>query len=413
MLNCKILVKKIKIFFYFLFFVNITTTMAGGGVIQIVATGQQDVYLTQSPVLTFFKGVYRRHTNFAIESIENTFNGNPAFGQKVSAVIARSGDLVHKVYLRVELPSIAGTAVAYVDAVGHSLIKDVTLTIGGTQVDKHYGEWLSVWNELTLPESKHSKYLELIGQRPSLTTTGSAVTGEVIYVPMEFWFNRNAGLALPLIALAYHEVKLEFTFRTLAEITVGTLSSSPSLPGASLYVDYVFLDAEERKNFAQSPHEYLIEQLQFTGSEAVSGSSYKSRLSFNHPVRELVWGIRRTANTSAKDWTNFQGASGTDTFSTAKLQLNGNDRFSERDAMTFNMIQPYQSHTRIPGKGIYVYSFSLKPEQMQPSGSLNFSRIDNATLMLNSPTAGDLFVFAVNHQIFRVMSGMGGVAYNS
>lgn len=382
--------------------------MAGGGVIDVVAKGQQDMYLTESPSITYFKKTYQRHTNFACESIEQTFNGQPSFGNKVSATISRNGDLVQRMYLRVELPDLAGTAVGYVPSVGHALIESVTLNVGGTQVDKQYGEWLHIWSELSLPESRKSGYDDLIGNRTALTTTGSTVDGGVIYIPLQFWFNRHSHLALPLIALAYHDVKVEFSFRSLDYITVGTLSSTPSLPSASLYVDYVFLDSEERKSFAQSPHEYLIEQLQFTGSEAVSGSSYKSRLSFNHPTKELVWVIRKSGNNPL----DFDD-SGADTFTAAKLQLNGNDRFSERDAMTFNIIRPLEAHTRVPAKGIYVYNFALNPEEHQPSGTLNFSRIDNATLVLTGPTAGDLLVFAHSYNVFRVMSGMGGTAYNS
>lgn len=189
---------------------------------------------------------------------------------------------------------------------------------------------------------------------------------------------------------------------------------------ASLWVDYVFLDAEERKNFAQNPQEYLIDQLQFTGAEAIAQSTYKSRLSFNHPTKELVWALRTDANTAAGRVVDFtDGATayaGAQTISSAGLQLNGNDRFTARDAATFNIIQPLQHHTAVPRRGIYVYSFALRPEDSQPSGSLNLSRIDNATLSLalttgTSPTS--LFVFAVSHNVFRVMSGMGGVAYNS
>lgn len=382
--------------------------MAGGGVIQVIAVGQQDVYLTQSPMITFFKAVYRRYTNFAIESVEQTFNGSPAFGTKVSAVISRNGDLVKDMILKVELPALAGTAVAWVPEVGHQLIENVSLSVGGQKIDEHYGEWLSIWNELSCPASKKDGYADLIGDRTSLTTTGTTIPAATIYVPLQF-FCKDAGLALPLIALAYHEVKVEFSFRSLTDLTVGTLSSTPSMVSASMFVDYIFLDAEERKSFAQSPHEYLIDQLQYHGSDSVSGSTHRSRLSFNHPAKELVWVIQKTGN----DLLDFTDTGGVDTFTSAKLQLNGNDRFSERDAMTFNLIQPMQYHTAIPRKGIYVYSFALEPEKHQPSGTLNFSRIDNAVLHLTGPTSGSLKVYCRNHNIFRCVSGMGGIAFNS
>jgi hypothetical protein len=398
--------------------------MAGGAVVQVVAVGQQDIYLTSSPMITFFKAIYKRHTNFAVESIEQTFNGTPSFGGKATATISRSGDLIHKIYLKVDLPALVvaagvGSTGRWVNYVGQALVDYVTLSIGGTQIDKHYGEWLHIWNELSLPESRHSKYIELIGQRASTlqtaTAAGNTKAGQTIYVPLEFWFNRNPGLALPLIAMAYHEVKLEFSFRSVSDLTVTAVdgfSTTPVLGSTTLYVDYVFLDAEERKNFAQSPHEYLIEQLQFTGTESASGSAYKSRLSFNHPTKEIVWAIRPSSSVTEKV-IQFTPDTVADTFVSAKLQLNGNDRASERDAMTYNMINPLACHTRAPAKGIYVYSFALKPEEHQPSGTLNFSRIDNATLHLTTPTAGSLFVFAFNYNVMRVLSGMAGLAYNS
>lgn len=394
--------------------------MAGGAVVQIVAKGQQDMYLTQTPSITFFRGTYRRYTDFALESIEQNFNGQAAFGNKTYATIARNGDLVWKIYLQVNLPALAGTNVAWTQEIGHALIDYVTFTVGGQQIDKHYGEWLSIWADLTMPSEKRAGYSVLIGNTSTLTTPASSKDATTIYVPLQFWFNRSPGLALPLIALAYHEVKVELSFRSLAQLTVGTVTGSPTLAYASLWVDYVFLDAEERKNFAQNPQEYLIDQLQHTGQEAVSQSTYKSRLSFNHPTKALYWVIRTDASTTAKRVIDFTDGStayaGGETVSEVGLQLNGNDRFTARDAANFNIIQPLQHHTAIPRRGIYMYSFSLKPEDSQPTGTLNMSRIDNATLSLSLTTGSSpvaLFVYALSVNVFRVMSGMGGIAYNS
>lgn len=375
--------------------------MAGGAVVQVIAVGQQDMYLTQSPMITFFKSVYRRYTNFAIESVEQQFNGQAAFGSKTQATITRNGDLVWKIYLQAQLPACAD---GWVPEIGHALIDYVSVSVGGQQIDKHYGEWLSIWNELTLPAQKRDAYDNLIGNTSALKGTSAPATK--IYVPLQFWFNRNPGLALPLIALAYHEVKIEVSFRPLSELTSTT---GLSLGACSLWVDYIYLDAEERKNFAQNPQEYLIEQLQFTGTETVtSSSSHKSRLSFNHPTKELVFAIKKSGN----DPMDFAD-SADQTIEEAGLQLNGNDRFAARDAATFNIIQPLQHHTACPRPGIYCYSFALKPEEHQPSGSLNLSRIDNATLTVKPMVSGTLYVFAFSNNIFRVMSGMGGVAYNS
>lgn len=201
----------------------------------------------------------------------------------------------------------------------------------------------------------------------------------------------------------------------LIKLNGTTLSSTPSMANASLYIDYVYLDTDERRQFAQVQHEYLIEQLQFTGAEGYTNSAIKSKLAFNHPCKELVWVIQPNANVSGQNPSDFTN-NGADTLVDAKLQLNGQDRFSVRQAGYFNLVQPYQHHTRIPATGIYVYSFALNPEQHQPSGSVNMSRIDNATMIMNLSTGTSpvqLRVYAVNYNVLRVMAGMGGLAYSN
>jgi len=227
---------------------------------------------------------------------------------------------------------------------------------------------------------------------------------------------RNPGLALPLIALQYHEVKFNITFASIDALYKTTGSTGAITVGtqfdASLYIDYIYLDTDERRQFAQVQHEYLIEQLQFTGAESVpSGSgAIKSKLALNHPCKELVWVVQRD-DAAPADYSN----AGAQTVLTGKLQLNGQDRFSEREGAYFNLVQPYQHHTRIPAVGIYVYSFALNPEQHQPSGTVNMSRIDNATLQLSTSlgSTGKLRVYAVNYNVLRVMAGMGGLAFAS
>jgi hypothetical protein len=262
-----------------------------------------------------------------------------------------------------------------------------------------------------------------------------------LFVPLQFWFCRNAGLALPLIALQYHEVKINLEFRPFSELVMyasdATAPTAVQLASASLWVDYIYLDTEERRRFAQVSHEYLIEQLQFTGEESVTGSTAKLKLSFNHPVKELVWVAQLDSIADANQWSNYTNVeaalsenavdpTGTDATSYddralnnvagAKLQLNGQDRFAFRSGRYFNLVQPYQAHTNIPDSpGINVYSFALKPEEHNPSGSANFSRIDNATLNLTM-AANDKYkvrVYAVNYNVLRIMSGMGGLAYSN
>jgi len=542
-----------------------------GALMQLVAYGAQDVFLTGTPEITFWKVSYRRHTNFAMESIEQTFSGQADFGRRVTCTISRNGDLCYRTYLQVTLPEInqsmkgsgdEGVYARWLDFPGEQLIAQVEVEIGGQRIDRQYGDWMHIWNQLTVPEDQKKGYHQMMGNTTQLTyitdpafanisgpcaaaggpsqvcAPRNALPETTLYVPLLFWFCRNPGLALPLIALQYHEVKINIDFRPIGEClwAVKTLSAAAgsgsqsvsaayqqSLVAASLYIDYVFLDTDERRKMAQNPHEYLIEQLQFTGDESVGSSSNKIKLNFNHPCKELIWVVQPDANvdycasleggstlykTLGAQPFNYTDAidalpnavhafggpeqtSGTDAFITsaglfqdpgamgpdhdgvqwgavpnvfgadqsmgaaagatldgsyvsdagtfvlsetaldmhcwgenpvvtAKLQLNGQDRFSEREGTYFDVVQPYQHHTHTPDAGINVYSFALRPEEHQPSGSCNFSRIDNATLqlVLSSATVGGtatakVRVYATNYNVLRVMSGMAGVAYSN
>ena len=367
----------------------------GGGLLQLVAYGAQDVYLTGNPQITFWKVVYRRHTNFAMEAIEQSFNGTAGYGKRVTAQISRNGDLIHRMWLQMTMSAVTGTNAAFRDKAGLAAIKSVELEIGGQRIDKHYGEWMHIWNELSLPAGKKDGYEQLVGGEAPATTDTAA--GRTLFVPLEFWFCRNPGLALPLIALQYHDVKVNIEFDELSVVAAGT-----GLAGtleARLWVDYVFLDTDERRRFSQMSHEYLIDQLQFTGDESTLSNI---KLSFNHPVKELVWVLKASGDSKLE----YNGG-----MTLAKLQLNGHDRFAERPAAYFSLVQPFQHHENVPvGKGIYVYSFALKPEEHQPSGTLNMSRIDTASLKLTSG-AVSAKVFASNYNVLRIMSGMGGLAF--
>ena len=526
-----------------------------GGLMQLVAYGAQDVYLTHDAQITFWKVTYRRHTNFAMESIEQTFNGQADFGRRVQCTISRNGDLAYRTYLQVTLPEVSSDDAPYarwLDFPGEQLIHQVEVEIGGQRIDRQYGDWMHIWNQLTMTSEQEAGYHKMVGQTTELTyltdpsyadvdgpcDTGAprqvcaprnALPEKTLYVPLQFWFCRNPGLALPLIALQYHEVKINLDLRSLDECLwavsglagSGNVKSSnaynKSLVAASLYVDYVFLDTTERRRMAQNPHEYLIEQLQFTGAESIGSSSNKIKLNFNHPCKELVWVVQKDElvdycssfeggkimykalgcqpfnytdavdalppalaafsgrEAAGENSTAFINASGlfqdagaadvaeaisgvnaysgsygelggsdpTSTVSdagafvlaetalnlhcwgenpvvTAKIQLNGQDRFSEREGSYFDVVQPYQHHTRHPSTGINVYSFALRPEEHQPSGTCNFSRIDNATLQLvvsnatveNTQTA-KVRVYSTNYNVLRVMSGMAGLAYSN
>jgi hypothetical protein len=380
----------------------------GGGLMQLVAYGAQDIYLTGNPQITFFKVVYRRHTNFAMESVDQTINGTAGKGTKVTSTISRNGDLVGRMYL--EFNAAIATNANYNP--GHTALSEVEVQIGGQQIDKHWGHWMEAWAELTEPNDAGvlgNGALDGSGTRfQNLARAGgvtAAAGGSAIKcrVPLQFWFNRNPGLALPLIALQYHEVKVSVTFAN-ADITPSSVE---------LWADYIYLDTDERRRFAQVSHEYLIEQVQHT-----SGNDASIDLNFNHPVKELVWtGLVDT------DGSRTALPSGN-----AKLVLNGHDRFAERPLEYFTQTQVWQHHTGTPVNcvdgtadalnasvnEIAVYSFALKPEEHQPSGTCNFSRIDNAQLKIpGNSTSDTINVYAVNYNVLRVMSGMGGLAYSN
>ena len=441
----------------------------GGGLLQLVAYGAQDVYLTGNPQITFFKVVYRRHTNFAIEAIQQTFNGNAGYGNTVTCQISRNGDLINRMYLQVDVPkkktAQAATNSTYQNYLGLRLIKSVVIEIGGQQIDKHYSDWLYIWNELSLPMGKRYAYDTMVGADKDILNGGyvnSDITNTTLYIPFEFWFCRNVGLALPLIALQYHEVKVKIDFETKPNcISVGTgaLTDFEDIKNISLWADYIFLDTDERRRFAQLSHEYLIEQLQFTGTEPLVAGTNRIKLNFNHPCKELIW-VAKVAPSSTTvnktrwyDYTNLDVAddntseslayggdsalggqytsnylvisdvkpkTNSNPFTNAILQLNGNDRFAVREGDYFNYVQPFQHHTNVPvNNSINVYSFALKPEDHQPSGTLNMSRIDTATLMVTAKSAPTnqsyqgINIYAVNYNVLRILSGMGGLAYSN
>jgi hypothetical protein len=562
----------------------------GGGLMQLVAYGAQDVYLSGNPQITFFKVVYRRHTNFAVEPIQQTWNGAADFGRTVTCNINRNGDLITNMYLAVNLAATKASNVAwgYVRRLGHALIQETKIEIGGSKIDEQYGDWLNVWYELTHKVGQERGYAKMIGDDAALTTISTAAkSAYMMYVPLQYWFNRNNGLALPLIALQYHDVRVTLIYNSIANCVNYQGTSAPSLSGlmadSYLLIDYVYLDSEERKRFAQASHEYLIEQLQFTGSETLNAQSNKYRLNFNHPCKYLIWvphlsqyatlnqyvayptdgnwasakalfcklvwlasvldststsapyqvsipnGVADASGyqmgelfdlhaeaTKAANWA-AQTASNSSLYAVAnkinakivsnvvgglqvasvndvilgdvssvtmadlsttvanlvkllpgapyaavcagflsaagvsmvnqfnygnyldgtdnpvcngKLQLNGHDRFQNRDGFYFNYVQPYQHFENTPADGVNVYSFALRAQDHQPTGTCNFSRIDNATLQVdvglgNQASSGYasqynlgnsssvLNIYTQNYNVLRVMSGMAGTAYSN
>ena len=397
----------------------------GGGLMQLVAYGAQDIYLTGNPQITFFKVVYRRHTNFSMESIQQTWNGQNkgADGSRCTATISRNGDLVHKMYIQID--NFVSSSSTYENG-GADWIRTATLEIGGQQIDKITGQWMEVWAELSEPNPSGAVINGSNGgtQFQNMSGFGGVVDGigvnaSNLYVPLPFWFCRNPGLALPLIALQYHEVKL------VLEHGLGTVMTGTNID-QNLWVDYIYLDTDERRRFAQVSHEYLIEQLQYQQM-----TEQNQRINFNHPVKELIWVNASAAGGQLNHASIRENSSAVKEDTTWQLKLNGHDRFSARPSTYFTRQQVYDYHTGHGGvnvkymKGnvkavmdsVFVYSFALKPEEHQPSGTCNFSRIDNAQLHCSQSDLGfsssSWTIYAVNYNVLRIMSGMGGLAYSN
>ena len=454
---------------------------------QLVAYGAQDVYLTGNPKVTFFQAVYKRHTNFAMETIQQTINGSPGSGARLSVVVARNGDLLGDMFIALQpngsLAQTANAAVYDTNWVAERAISSVELSIGGQRIDKHFQTWWRLYSELYRDETERIQYNKMTtcaivpGASPSSDTR--------VYLPLLFFFNRNPGLYLPLIALQYHEVRLDFELPSNFNNYFGSSSQIFEVWG-----NYVFLDTEERRRFAQKGHEYLIEQVQHTGGDTITspGTAQTVRLSFNHPVKELIWcyqnatpttylnslwnfctnpsNVYITSNvallsasntfihpnhvgaphlalvsnaiinseladgftpytssntTAVRGWVEEGTASATGKYEVGplsqwKLILNGQDRFKEQYGKYFNQYQPSQYHKGNPYPGIYCYSFALQPEEHQPTGTCNFSRIDNAQVQV-SLKSGSLVnvqkLFAVNYNVLRIQSGMGGLAFSN
>ena len=417
----------------------------GGGLLQLVAIGPQDVYLTGNPQTTFFKAVYRRHTQFSVESNRMYFDGTPDFGQKISCLVPRLGDLLGNLFLVVTLPALTlpnGTPVGYTNAIGHALIEEISVQIGSQEIDKQTGEWMHLWSKLSVEASKKTGFQQLIGEIdgfPSVTQMGPVT----LHIPLQFWFCNNPGLYLPLIALQYHPVRINISLAPLqklfytnnlvtSEDPCSIIVNKASITNVELWGDYVYLDVQERRRFTSSPLEYLIHQVQYTPHFPVppTANSGTFQLDFNHPCKEFFWVLQRNKMLDTHEYFNYSslasnevGPGPYDLITNALIQLDGQDRFEKRGPVYFRTIQPYQRHTSIPsGQYIYCYSFALRPEDIQPTGTLNCSRIEKVVLQITPnntvaelPSGGrgamSCHVYALNYNVLRVIGGMAGLRF--
>ena len=425
----------------------------GGGLLQLVAYGAQDAYLSGNPQITFWKGLFKRHTNFAMEPFRVNFSGQPNWGTKQSAVIGRHADLLYSTYVEVILPRLGTDGQVFTwnndqNRLGYNLIKYAELEIGGQLIDRLYGEWMFLWDSLTSDYSAKLKLNSMVGYYTYDSTAGVATldtasqcnvgTGKpsvpnVFYIPLSFFYTRNPGAALPLIALQYHEVKINILWNDNQHIAADftRASKTPSAVQAAIYIDYIYLDVEERRRMAQESHEYLIEQVQYNEDKGISSYNNRIDLTFNHPVKELVWVVQPNWYNNCSVMTSLAAGTRLLPFTynygsvyKQTLQINGQDRLDSRYGNYFSTVQPFQHHSGFALQAdIYMYSFALRPEEHQPSGTCNFSRIDTATLVMemegnsiideSTDMTRDVRVYAVNYNILRIMSGMAGLSYSN
>lgn len=412
--------------------------MLGGGLLQLVATGRQDIYLTGNPQTTFFKQVYRRYTNFSTESCRIDFDGSTDFGKLIVATIPRKGDLLNTLVLEVSLPMIPQTVpgtidTSWVNGIGHAMIDYLSLEIGGKEIDRQYGEFLHIMAELQVDQSKRTGFNNMVGYQEAFTQ--EAQPGPLkLYIPLRFWFCNNIGLSLPLLALQAHPVRVYVKLRPLNELFYRdacvidcnqTVSPNVNPTSFVMWGDYIHLDTDERRRFTSSKHEYLIEQCQIQKKTAVNAGASLTNitLDFNNPLKELIWVVQQDRMLQSNEWFNYtnrllieQNVVLADQITNTILRIDGYDRFEVRDASYFRLVQPYQHHTRIPDDYIYNYSFSLNPEAAQPMGSMNASRIDTIVLSMNMNQNivrynSGVTVYATNYNVFRIAAGLGGVLF--
>jgi hypothetical protein len=467
----------------------------GGGLLQLVAYGAQDAYLSGNPQITFWRGLFKRHTNFAMEPFRVNMTGQATWGTKHSAILTRYADLVSSGYIEVQLPAQPGVQLTYSGLGrigGFNLVKYVELDIGGQIIDRQYGEFMYLWSTLAYSVDARAKMdvmasVSLSNNGQCDSVTGRPFRQNLTYIPLMFFFCRNPGAALPLIALQYHEVKINILWNDIKLIfapnqggpnplSYSALSTGPAQ--ANLVLDYIYLDVEERRRMAQESHEYLIEQTQFNEDKGLTAAQNRLDLTFNHPVKELIWVTQYSWRRDCRITPPATGSTPPELGKTSPLtydaliydcalQLNGQDRMQALPGDYFAAVQPFQHHsgttfvdgsapsnsivgsindsgtlldvygvatqagtitttgssTMPPSGGVYCYSFAIKPEEHQPSGTCNFSRIDTATLVFSvdgkKPISAadqynaDIRVYAINYNILRVMSGMGGLAYSN
>jgi len=404
--------------------------MGAGTLVELIARGNQDTYIIGNPQFSFFKSVYKRHTNFAIEPIKQIFTESPDFGKRVTCIIDKKADLLSDIMLELELPALK-TYVSWTNNIGCFIIDWVELQFGGEPIDRISGDLLDIFMDITTPSGKKQPLYDMIGKYSTFNNNTQTEALKLL-IPIPFWFCRSIEKALPLISMQYTDIKLVFQFKPFDKcwykLSNGeTPDSTPSITKANLICNFIYLDVFERTKFAKAQnHEYLIEQFQTLNGFQLAQNLINAnvRLFFNHNIKELYWTYRTNIATSYNDYNNYANVTNYGTsneliiapFNEMNLRFNGNDRFEKLAETFFRLYQPYKHHSSGTNDYIYMYSFALTPEDTQPSGTCNFSKLDNITLNLDcsaSIPSGIINVYAINYNILRIQNGMSGLLFSS
>lgn len=418
--------------------------MVNNSYLQLIAKGAQDKELTSNPQMSYFKSVFKRYTNFAQTSVEVPLMGDTSFGGLCRAVIPRVGDLLTDAYISIELPAVTvsgpGTdgltpTVRWASKLGHALLEYVEVSIGNEVIVRHTGEYLELLTQLTMRDEQKKLYNNMIGQKGTLINDMPELEPQFLYVPLQFWWCRRSGLGLPICALSIHDIEIRIklkkedslllTFDAQNKISVGRLEN------ISIFCEYVHLDDFERKKFCSKEHEYLIEQVQYSGVSDIGGARGNSvDVEFNHPVKELIWTGQRLTCLQSQFVLNsdgfpdynqpfIYGSSSTpgeslNMFATFLLQANGNELI-KRESNYFNLYLPWKHHSNSPDVGVYMYSFALEPEKYQPSGTMNFSELDSFCIKVEFNDEATLpcvlKVYGRNYNVLEIRGGQGALRY--
>lgn len=499
---------------------------------QLIFQGAQDLYLTGNPMMTFFKTVYKRYTQFGTEYINLPFDPIPSFtptqGTKATCKIDRNADLFFDTYLIYDLPAIYTNNLipfGWAQEIGTKIIQDILIRVDGSVLDTQRGDFMKMYSDLFFAGTEKANWNKCIGNEPFMLNSGQNLSNDItsqtlainarrLYIPLLFWYCLNSGLSIPLIALQYNEVYIDCNFSPLNElIRIGNPLVSPTqLFGdyknsefnitirnylLSLGYDqtnvfyyftqnnwqsntfvignYIFLGDDERKMFAQTTHEYLITQTQFNLFQGLKAGPNYLETTFTHPVKEIIWFLTNDRLYLSNDWYNISGLDDRHSFAywqsqqpyfafqefyepelsyikenftnfvnSVKAQsvykltpqqtqtyfgnyyaimetfqpvFNNNDRMTVQEQGFYSNLQPFKYHSGYAPPGLYVLSFALNPEDHQPSGTQNFSRLDYQEFRVNIYNTYPIenryncYMFAVSYNVFRVMAGMGSTVF--